>query len=170
MKIKIMPRGKTRQDPRPSILLVCFFFFLFPPLPAGWGYSDEIAVPIDEVWQAATHVLSPRGIRKADAKKREIETQWVEDQAVRASGLLKRYASRVVRRRHRVKVKLIEGANATQVILKGNFQIKSLDTPPGVPWESAKPQSGDYDVERDAFMKILKKIETDRQNRSKPSG
>ena len=138
-------------------------FLAFPSFLGA--YSDEIAVPADEVWQAANQAAQPYGVQKADAGKKEIETRWIEDQVVRSSGLLKRFASQVVRRRYRLKIRLSQGTHTTTVRIQGIFQEKSYDAPPGILWESVQPESADYEAERILFQKILRKLEADRQKK-----
>ena len=141
-----------------------FFLFLtalfFPPHARAF-YSDEISASPDEVWRGVEKAMKPYGIRKSDFKKRRSESDWKEDQYVKSGkGLLHSIGSSVVRRRYRFQVRLEENSFKTLVKIKGSFQEKPLDVPPGILWKPVKPDTDDLELERNFFMKILAELES----------
>ena len=128
------------------------------------AYTDKMAVETPEVWKAVQAVAAPYGVRKADSKKYEIETRWIQDLVVRSRGLWKKLGTgENMQRRYRVKIRLKEEPYATEVGIHGVFQERSYGSGPAIPWRNIKPESEDYAVERDFFFKILKQLETTRK-------
>jgi hypothetical protein len=132
--------------------------FLFPA--PGWAvYSDELGVPVEEVWQAALIALKPSGIRKADFDKKVIETKWVEDRVVRSRGLLKKVTGENILRRSKFKVTFKTVGIATEIRIEGVFRDKPHSTGPMVSWRKVKPELQDIKLEQALFFKILKALE-----------
>ena len=142
--------------------LVPFFLALSSVTPL-LAYSDKIAVPIEEVWQAANEALAPYGVRRVNEEKKHIESDWMEDRVLRSRGLLKNIAAKLYQRRYRIRIQLApEEDYATQVKIEGIFQERPLDAKPILSWRTVKRETADYKVEYDFFTKVLKQLETHR--------
>ncbi|HXV28610.1 MAG TPA: hypothetical protein VD913_06575 [bacterium] len=132
--------------------------------PALGAYTDEIEAGVDEVWKAAQDVLKPYGIRKMLPEDKRLETKWIEDRVVRETRLLPIGPNKKLKhtndRRYRIRVQLDEKPSGVEVKVKGRFQIKPTEDLPQLRWRAVvKPELADYDVERQFFFKILKRIE-----------
>lgn len=144
-------------------MTVALIFLFLAMTSSCWAiYSDEIAVSQDEVWKAAVEAFKPYGLRKADAKKKQIETKWIYDNVLRSGGLLKRIAKEEYERRYRMKIKIADRAGDTKVEIRGVFQQRHQSLNPQISWTLIRPRADDLDVERDFFMKILSRIEKNR--------
>ena len=135
-------------------------FLTWLPSNAFALYSDQVAAPIEEVWQAAKDSLRDYGIRKDDSVKKHLETRWIEDRVVRSSGLLKKVASRPYRLRYRIHLDFVEDSRGTRVDVRGTYQQKPVDGSPSSRWETTRPERN---LERDFFYKVLRKVETIRR-------
>lgn len=136
--------------------------------PGLWAYTDEIRAGFEEIWKAAEDVLTPSGIRKLSLEEKKIETKWIEDRVLRTRRLLpvgsKTQIKQLFARRYRIFVQFEENPSGIQIAVKGRFQIKSTEDVPQLRWNSVlKPQLVDYDVERDIFFKILRRLEDSRR-------
>ena len=129
-----------------------------------FGYTDEIELKTEEVWLAVKEVFKPYGFFKLDEEKRELRTQWIEDTVVRSRSLLPfggfKEVRRTVNRRYQLSVKLKEIAGVVQVKINGKFQEQSREGRPQWTWRTVKPQSEDYDIERQYFFKILNHLQS----------
>ena len=152
-----------------ALFLLFFFSFVLMMNRYLNAYTDEIQVSSDEVWKAAEEVFKPIGIHKFNPKKRIIESDWIQDHVKRSSRLFpvgpQTTVKRTYDRRYRVHVQINEDSPLqAQVVVKGRFQLSSPE-PYAMPrWHSViKPTIEDYDIERDFFFKILRKIEDNRR-------
>ena len=140
-----------------------FLGFLAATIPctrACATYYDQVAVPSDEIFEAARQVLDASyGIQKADSHKKSLQSQWYEDRVVRSRGLLKKFTQKAYHRRYRIHIQLKDTPEGTDVKVKGAFQEKSNDAPPGVPWRPVKTEGIDLQIEREIFSKILTQME-----------
>ncbi len=148
-----------------------FFIFLFLGLSfcsSLQAYTDEVQAGFEEIWKAAEDVLTPYGIRKMSLEEKRLETKWIEDRVLRTRRLLpvgsEVKIKQLFARRYRIFVQLEDKPSGTQISVKGRFQIKSTEDVPQLRWNSVlKPQLVDYDVERDIFFKILRRLEDSRR-------
>lgn len=124
-------------------------------------YSDQILAPTDEVWDAGKEALKSFGIHKEKRDKGVMESDWIEEQIARSSGLFKGITSRIYVLRYRIRLSIREeNSGMTAIDIKGDFQEKPLDARPPMGWRKARP---DRDIEREFFHKILTHIETNRR-------
>lgn len=139
---------------------------LFQNLPSAYGYLDEVLTSPAEVWDAAVTLLErEEGIKSQDRDKGVLTSEWMEDTVRKEKrmfpsmvGVDKTLAS-TVRRRSRMRIQLTETATGTQIQITGKFQEKPLTGPPHqVRWEKIKPDTEDYDLERQLFFEILEEI------------
>ncbi len=130
--------------------------------PSGFAlYSDEIAVSLDEVWPATKEALRPFRLKKIDENKKTFETNWTYDTVKESSGLLKNYIHDEFDRRYRYKVSMTDRYGDTHVVIKAVFQKRRRGLEQ-YSWRLVKGRADDLDVERDAFMKILKQMQKQR--------
>lgn len=132
------------------------------------AYTDEIQASTEEIWKAVEDVLKPYGIRKVSVEEKRIETKWIQDRVLRSRRVLpigsKREIKQLFDRRYRILVQLDERPSSTQIAVKGRFQIKSPENIPQLHWNTVlKPQLVDYEVEREMFYKILRRVEDSRR-------
>ena len=140
-----------------------FFLVFLLIAPQAFAYSDHIGVSTDEVWQAAVQVFKPYGIHRSDESKKNLETNWMQDQVVRSRGLLKKIAKARYDRRYRLKFRVSEKAGGADVEIKGVFEEKPVDIGFSVPWKRVGGvEIDDADIEQDFFMKILRRMEKNR--------
>jgi hypothetical protein len=124
------------------------------------AYTEVIEILPEEAWQATREALLEYGIHKENYLKKEIETKWQEDTVTRSRGILKKVTKSTFKRRYRIRVKLLkQGERATHIEVVGVFQEKPLTGNPSLMWKKIRPDVKDYDIERDFFYKILKKLE-----------
>lgn len=143
---------------------IALFLFLAAALPAYARFEETfVGVKMDEVWQASQQALEPYGIRKKDDAKRMIETKWTEDTVVRRRGFLKKITAGRYRRRYRFQLQLKEKGPVLQIQIQGNFQEKSADSRGIDAWRKFKPESQDYELEKEIFKKILMSMEENRK-------
>ena len=129
---------------------------------SAFAYTDEIRdITPDEAWRATLKVLGPKGVKKADEKKRIVQSNWVEDEVVRRNELFKGITSQIYRRRTKMKVTITENPRTVEVQIKGTFEEKPQQSAVQAPWRKFKPQIQDYDLERTLFMRILTQIAQD---------
>ena len=138
---------------------------LVPPFSHA-AYSDTILVPVEEVWTATLEALDPYGIRKKDFEKGKLESGWHQDRVVRSHGLLKKVFRQTYERRSRFEIRFKEEGAGAAVEIRGKFQERPAGSPQAV-WRTVKPESQDYELERELFQKILTKIEAKRLSHGK---
>ena len=130
------------------------------PVPAWAIYKDEIAVSHDEVWKSIGGLLGKKSIRKSDPKKGTLESRWFYD-VIRRSGslpVLEQLSHQQYNRRYRYKISLKDRSGDTVVEIRCIYQIRNINANAAGAWHLIKPSADDLDIERDFFMKILKKI------------
>ncbi len=134
--------------------------FAANPAPALAVYKDEIAVSRDEVWKAVNEVLGKKGLRKSNEKKMTIESRWIVDTIRRRAKLpvLDKLSHEEYERRYRFKISLRDRVGDTEIVIKSVFQVRHINANEAGAWQLIKPTADDLDVEREFFMKILKKI------------
>lgn len=145
-----------------AFTLCAIVAFVF--IPSSYAaYTESIAVPIEEAWQAASEVLKTQGIEHADPKKHELVSRWITDQVVRRRGIFKKIMSQEYERRYRLKMTLREKFPATEIKIRGTFEEKPVHSPLITPWSKLKPSSSEFEIERLYFMKILQQLEVSRK-------
>ncbi len=149
------------------------FLFLFFIVPHGFvhAYTDQITASPQEIWKAAQEVLKPRGFKKVDEKNLILETKWSVDRVTRSRGLLKSVnAKQSYERRHRLMVKIRKRDYDTELEIRGVFMERPVETNQLlISWSKYKPEGQDYDLERQAFMQILNRLEIARREALKIS-
>ena len=139
------------------------FLLSFWGLGTGYAYVDQVNVKAEEVWAAAQEVLKTYGFKKVDAQARRLETKWITDRVVRSRGLLKKYASKTYERRYQIIVTVQQRDYDSEVSVRGVFQERPLENKQQLYlWKKYKPESADYDIERQTFMSILNRLELSR--------
>ncbi len=128
------------------------------------AYTEEIAAPRVEVFQAAQQVFEPEGVRNAGSSQSWVESRWIEDAVTRERKLLfiKKTLKKNMARRFRMKIELADKEDRTQVKISGKFQERPLESRPQAPWRNVKRTPEEYSIERDYFFKILRQIEINR--------
>ncbi len=124
-----------------------------------YAYTQEIQAPVEEVWIAVKEAAASPGLDKVDEKDKVLETEWTEDRVVRMEQLMpfmkKAEHPKTWERRYRLRVELIPVPEGTRVAVRGKFQLKDPDLGVRGKWDNVKPESEDYDMERQFFFRAL---------------
>ncbi len=129
----------------------------------GFAYHEEIGAGSEEVFKAALQALEPYGIRKQNAEKLTIETNWVEGSSDRTTSLYFTKIEKTLLRRTKFKVSFKSWPRYTEVDIRAEYQFKPLSSSERAPWRKMKPAFDDYSQERELFRKILSQIEYNRR-------
>jgi len=147
------------------LFIVLFISFTF----RGYAYTDDIQAESEELWQAVSDTFEIYGIHSQKPNKKVLTSHWIYDEVTRSRGLFKGIFRQNYDRRYRIKVTLIRAdVKMISVEVRGAFQERSTGTGPSIPWKLIKPNSEDYQVEREFFIKILNQLAHNKRKAAKP--
>jgi len=134
---------------------------------SAFAYTDQIALNIEEVWEAVNQMLLPHGIYKDSSEKKVIQSDWITDRVTLSKKPLPfKFVGEIKKsyeRRYRLHIQLKEQDSKTQVIVRGLFQRRPIGIRPNVIWRRSKPTSEDYLVEKDFFFDLLEQLQKNKQ-------
>lgn len=144
-----------------SFILVGSMLVLLIKVSPLCAYMDQVTVKAPEAWEAAKEVFRKTGFKKIDEKKYRFETKWIEDEVTRSRGLLKGIASQKYQRRYRISVEIRQREYDSEIEIHGTFQERPLNINQQylMTWQTVHPETEDYEVERQGFMRILGQLQ-----------
>ncbi len=151
-----------------AFFLISFMMVSAPFQKTAAAYTDQITVKADEAWRAALEVVKSYGLHKMDARKKFLETDWVQDTVVRkGKWVFKGIFSKTYERRYRLSVRVTQRDYDSEIEVRGNFQERSKEPNSYLfSWQKVKPDGDDLDVERVVFMRILNRLELARSSQT----
>ena len=154
---------------RRHLFLLFAALIAFPQWVEG-SYYDHIALPPDEVWEAAQKVLGDQyGIKSAKKDKGTLESGWHHDRVTRSRGLFRGIFKQSYKRRFKLHVNIaMSPEGGSDITVKGTFQEKTAETNANIPWKKAKMNASDHFIEREVFFNLLNEL-TKKKNAAPPS-
>ncbi|MSR77557.1 MAG: hypothetical protein EXS63_04960 [Candidatus Omnitrophica bacterium] len=144
--------------------------FLGSSSPLFAAFEDEVDAKGEEIYSAACQVVQKDyGVRKANPKKKRVESKWKEDVVKRSRGMFKNILHQGVYRRYYLKVEIQGNEKMPILRVKGTFQERSTGSDANLPWQTVKMMAADHRLERELFFKILTQIEDNRKAASQPA-
>lgn len=133
------------------------------PVP-GFALTEQVESSPGEVMFAVKRVFQPYGIERSDDAKGQFESAWIYDRCVRERNVLGKVLRKNYLRRARFKIYIEDRAPYTRVSLTARFQYQALkeDGRSGA-WRKLKSTAGEFMLEKEFFLKILRAIEEARR-------
>ena len=142
--------------------LLIIAFLGSPAQPARAEYIDEIHAPVEEVWETALQVLKPYGIHKKKEKSHFVETKWAEDTVSRRYGRFMKFKKQSFTRRYKIQMRMSQDYDFVRVQTKLKSEEKPFNSVRDTGWKKSQPDYQEYLLEKEAFMKVVRRIESNR--------